>query len=315
MGKGEQTRRGSIFGAVLLIALGGLFLAGNLLPSFNPWPWVARYWPGLILLWGLYKLTEYFRFRDDPEAAAAARIGGGEIALLVFLVIFGSLFSSAYRQVGSWHESGRERVRRTENIARGRAEAVDAHLHFPAGELFIGAGAADLLEANFTYDKGGPEPEVEYSESDSRGRLDLRQRGKNTVHLGVSGSRWELFLNEEVPLTLEIEMGAGQATLELGSLRVTRLEFKMGAGQTELDLRGDWKEDFEADISGGVGHAIVRLPRNVGVRVKASGALGSIDVEGLEKRGSYYVNELYGESAVTLDLEISGAIGTIEIIG
>jgi len=85
-------RRGSVFGALLLIGIGGLFLYANLNPDFNPWPLLAKYWPVLLILWGVGKLVDYFILRDTP-AAAGARVTAGDIIGLVFLIIFGSMFT------------------------------------------------------------------------------------------------------------------------------------------------------------------------------------------------------------------------------
>lgn len=108
-------------------------------------------------------------------------------------------------------------------------------------------------------------------------------------------------------------MGAGQSDVKVGALSLTRLEMHMGAGQTIVDLTGDWKNDLDANIRGGVGNAIIRLPEDVGVLVHATGGIGSISAGGLTRRGDEYVNEMYGKSPVTLRLDISGGVGNIEL--
>ncbi len=90
-------RRGSIFGALLLISLGALFLYSNMNPEFNVWPLFAQYWPLLIIFWGLSKLVDYFILRGTPEAYYAARLRGGEIFGLIMLVLFGTAFTQAVR--------------------------------------------------------------------------------------------------------------------------------------------------------------------------------------------------------------------------
>lgn len=95
MSNGTSYRRGSVFGALLLIAVGTLFLYANLTPGFSAWPFVARYWPILIIFWGLSKLTDYLMLRGTPEAARAARINAGDLIGLFFLLLIGSVFSAA----------------------------------------------------------------------------------------------------------------------------------------------------------------------------------------------------------------------------
>jgi len=80
-----------------------------------------------------------------------------------------------------------------------------------------------------------------------------------------------------------------------------------------LDLTGPRKQDLSADIQGGIGQARIRLPSNVGVRVQASGGIGSINVNGLTKQGDEYVNAAYGKTAATVDLTVHGGIGEIDL--
>ena len=87
----------------------------------------------------------------------------------------------------------------------------------------------------------------------------------------------------------------------------------MGAGEATVDLTGNWKSDVAAQIHGGVGRATLRLPRDVGVYVIAHGGLGAINASGFRKQGDAYVNDLYEKSPVTLNLEIEGGVGEINL--
>ena len=108
-------------------------------------------------------------------------------------------------------------------------------------------------------------------------------------------------------------MGAGESNLDLDSLTLTELDLQMGAGKTTVDLTGDYGQDLEARIQGGVGQATVLLPSEVGVRAKAAGGLGAINAEGLQKEGQAYVNDAYGDSDVTLRLDVQGGVGEINL--
>jgi hypothetical protein len=47
--------------------------------------------------------------------------------------------------------------------------------------------------------------------------------------------------------------------------------------------------------------------------VRAEGGLGKINVEGLEREGGSYVNDTYGNSDITLDVEVQGGVGKINL--
>jgi DUF4097 and DUF4098 domain-containing protein YvlB len=95
-------RYGSVFWSLILISIGLLFLLSNLKIVLHPWALIGRYWPILIILWGLSKLIYFFQSPADPEMARRSRLGGGDIVLLVFLLLVGSVVSKATQVNWPW---------------------------------------------------------------------------------------------------------------------------------------------------------------------------------------------------------------------
>jgi hypothetical protein len=62
-----------------------------------------------------------------------------------------------------------------------------------------------------------------------------------------------------------------------------------------------------------VGSATIRLPKDEGVRVVASGGIGAIHADGLKSRGDAYVNDAYGKTPQTIDLTVHGGVGQINL--
>jgi len=296
------TRRSSLVGAVLLVALGLLFLYSNFRPGLDPWPLLSRYWPLLLIFLGLGKVWDQFRSRDSSQAGRAW-LGGGEIAVILLLVVAGIALS---------FQTASRRLRDVEAIDRQGSEPVRVHIQMPAGELKLSGGANKLMEADFNYDEAEGKPEASYRVSGGTGELDVSQPGKK-FHFGPAHNDWNIRLANDVPMQLKVDMGAGQSDLKVGGLSLTRLDISMGAGQFTADLTGDWKKDLDAEIHGGVGHAIILLPEDVGVRVHATGGIGSISSGGLKRDGDEYVNDMYGKSPVTLRLDVSGGVGNIDL--
>lgn len=79
----------SLFGPLLLIAIGILFLLRNfgVISSNAFWWWFSRYWPVLLILLGLVRLVEYMWARQS--GSPPPRMGAGAIVVLVFFIIFG----------------------------------------------------------------------------------------------------------------------------------------------------------------------------------------------------------------------------------
>lgn len=96
-------RRGSIFWALTLIAIGVLFLYQNFNPSVHPWHLIAKYWPVLIIFWGISKLIDYFQARAHPESVVHPLFSAGEVILLIILLIMGTAVSKIFlRSSGEW---------------------------------------------------------------------------------------------------------------------------------------------------------------------------------------------------------------------
>ena len=95
-------RRGSIFWALTLIAVGGPFLYQNFNPLIHPWQIIAKFWPVLIIFWGLSKLIDYIQAQAHPETAPPALFSGSEVILLLLILVLGTLVSRVVLR--PWHE-------------------------------------------------------------------------------------------------------------------------------------------------------------------------------------------------------------------
>jgi DUF4097 and DUF4098 domain-containing protein YvlB len=93
-------RRGSIVGPLLLIAVGGLFLANNLRPDLSLLQVISEYWPYLLIAWGVLRLIEigawYFSEKPLPERG----VSGGEWTFVIFLALIGSGMFAIHRHWG-----------------------------------------------------------------------------------------------------------------------------------------------------------------------------------------------------------------------
>ena len=83
--------RRSMAGPVVLIVMGIVFLMATMgvLHGYQLWAIYGKYWPALIILWGVIKLIEHQRAR--AEGARAKGIGVGGVFLLLFVIMTGSI--------------------------------------------------------------------------------------------------------------------------------------------------------------------------------------------------------------------------------
>ncbi|HVP55805.1 MAG TPA: DUF4097 family beta strand repeat-containing protein [Candidatus Eisenbacteria bacterium] len=79
--------RRSLAGPLILIVIGVLFLLRNLGVHIPVWHFFGRFWPVLIILWGVVALVEHFTaLRHGYQTRS---LGGAGIFLLILIVIFG----------------------------------------------------------------------------------------------------------------------------------------------------------------------------------------------------------------------------------
>jgi len=207
-----------------------------------------------------------------------------------------------------------ERAVRTESqtVPVGEARSARISLRMGAGEVRLEGGAANLMEAEFRFNRDSLRPRVDYRVFGGRGELEVRP-GRRTAFFGNIRNEWDLRFGGGIPVELNLKLGAGESVLDCSRLDLERLTVDMGVGEMHLDLRGPRSKSIDVSIEGGIGSASVRLPGDVGVRVRVDGGLGSISARGLVKRDGAYVNDAYGKSAVTIDLRVKAGIGSVDL--
>jgi hypothetical protein len=315
MPRDGRVRSTSVVFPLLLIGFGALLLLRRWYPFINPWPVLWRYWPLLLILIGLGMFFDRTQRRSDPENAPVVPMGS-TIGTVLFLLIIAFLL---------WHHRGFSRhewmddsvgasshAHEAQSVDLKGAKAARVVVHMPSGMLQIQGGAEQLMQGDFSQGAAWSAPSIDYHVDKAFGTLTVDQQSASQFS-GHSDNTWRLKLSEEIPLELDIDIGAGKSDLNLSKIDLTRLQLNVGAGQATVDLTGERSKDLQAQIHGGVGEAIVRLPKSVGVVATVHGGLGSIDVHGLKEEDGQYVNAAYGKSPNTLRLTVEGGIGHIRL--
>ena len=311
MAQNGVPRRTSLVFPILLIAVGAIVLYSNWRPSFDPWPILWTYWPLILIFVGAGKIWDSWQRRQNPESPRSSSPMGASVGACVFVIVLVALLWHGHR-FNRWRGGTVYAMQhQSRTVDRGDVKNVRATLEMGAGDINLSGGASHLLEADFDYRSSSGTPRVDYSISGTTGDLRITQDDKDVHVRTTSDNHWTVHLANDVPLEIKIDMGAGHGNLRLRDIDVTRLNLDMGAGQVDVDFTGDRQSDLTAEIEGGVGEANIRLPKNVGVIVHASGGIGTIDAHGLKHEGDEYTNEMYGKSPVTIHLKVEGGVGRI----
>jgi len=199
----------------------------------------------------------------------------------------------------------------------GAAQA-SIHVKHGAGRLRVdsSAGPDELLAGTFG---GGLERRVE-RDGDT---LDVELRMPPTMFPPVvfPGSwgpgntlDWTFGLNGEVPLSLKLDTGAGEARLDLSDLRVTDLKIQTGASSTNVTLPAN-AGHTRAKIGAGAASVTVRVPSGVAARIRAGGGLASVNVDKnrFPRQGGVYQSPDYDMAENKVDLRIDTGVGSIDV--
>jgi hypothetical protein len=201
----------------------------------------------------------------------------------------------------------------TESVDAGSAQNVVVNLHMGTGELTIKRGGRHLVESTFKYAASLGRPAVQYDIHRSEGRLTIESpRGRFAT--GHSSNAWELQFGDAGPLDFDIQMGAGDSRVDVSRLPVRRVDIQMGAGRLDLNLSGRYRQDVLVSVQGGVGQALIDVPRDVGAVADVKGGIGAIQPGTLERRrDGLFVNRAYEEGRPAVRLTVRGGVGEIRL--
>ncbi len=250
--------------------------------------------------------------RRQSGLAVVLVIGIVALAVLVGLLVLLVSWFAISRISGTPLTVGQAQTD-SQSVQLAGVEAVDVNVTMGAGNVTVGGGAPNLLDADFTYNVAAWKPLVNYTVNGARGTLTVSQPDTRGSAIGNTHYEWNLHLNDNVPLNLTANVGAGNSDLQLGTLNLSRLMLNSGAGNMTVDLSGTPRRNLDATINGGVGQTTVRVPADVGVRVVATGGLGKIQVNGLRVNGDTYTNDAYGKTPVTLNITVKLGVGNVSL--
>jgi hypothetical protein len=207
-----------------------------------------------------------------------------------------------------------------EQVDLQQADRVVAQITMGAGNLEIGGGAPALMQADFTYNVDAWKPDVEYDVSpsgdESVGNLSVKQPANIELDPNLTDFRydWNIRFNNDVPLDLRVDLGAGNGSLDASSLNLTALDVAAGAGDLRVDLSGQPQQAVSVTIRGGVGNLTVLLPNQAPVKVDVAGGLGRVVATGLTRNeeGSF-VSPSLGSAEPSLIVDIQGGVGEVDL--
>lgn len=197
------------------------------------------------------------------------------------------------------------------------ATAADLGIVLGAGELTVRDGAPEGALAETTVFSKAPEwqPQITGSVNGTVKKLTIRDIGSKgkewfAVH---SPNRWEILVTDKVPVALDVEVGAGDSTLDLSGLDLSSLDVKNGAGDTAIDLSRYHGGAFHAVISNGVGDVTLRVADQSNTRITVLSGVGDLTHDGLVWHDEYFTTHGYTPAKPANEIEISQGVGSVAL--
>jgi len=349
--RSERRRfRGSLFGPLILIAIGVLFLLSNagMLPG-SPWEIFARYWPVLLIVASLDGLLRGENLVGSLFMLAVGTVflltNLGLLALDIWRIVFqlwplllvalgldlligrrsrlGALFSAvillaiffgALWFIGGVRTAGQELVGERIEQALGEAQEARIVLEANAGRVHLSAlENSDNLIAGTVSNNNSGELRQDFSLQGSRVVYTLDEVNSRGFSIfGVDNDRWELGLAQDIPLDLDVSLGAGELVLDLSDLTIKSLEVNMGAGELDLSLPSE--VSFDGEVKGAVGSIVIRIAPGTGLRLESGTAISAVDIpDDFNRRGDVYTSSDYESAEHKIELNLSQAIGSVVV--
>lgn len=299
----ETARRGGFVLPLTLIALGTVFLLNTMgFVNWNVWNYIWRLWPVFIIAIGVDLLLG----RRSPA--------GSIVATLLVVLVLGGFAAAMIWSYGGW---GAQTVA-SQQITQPLDGARDAevHIQFGVGTLHIGAlaNSTDLLAGAISlYGRERLERDFNVSNGTAYLRLNSNTDGVFPFWNTDGGTRtWDLGLNPNVPMDLQVDTGASEANLDLEQLNLSDLAVHGGVGQATIVLpeRGQ----LTAEVDAGVGQVTIKVPEGVDARINVEQGLGNISVSGdFDRNGDTYESPGYDNATNRIDLDVNGGVGQVVV--
>jgi len=301
--KGESSvrrRPPSVFWPVILITAGVLFLLDNLGVLDVNWWNLWRLWPILLILAGL-----------DILLAHRSWLGNLIVLILTLAVIAGVvilLFTAPDVLGPSPSGSAMPITEPLEGVER-----ADLEVNFAAGQLTIDRldDSSSLIEGDLKL-ATQKKPIWQIERGDSQTSMSLGYRQGEQIQSWGKGDEWVLRLSPKAGFSLDVNVGAGGAMLDLTGLAIRDLKVQAGAGQTTVVLPAEGK--FAAEVTGGVGALLLEIPEGMAARLHIDRGLSTLSVsDRFKKEDQGYVTDDWVTNENRMDIKITMGVGAMTV--
>ena len=189
------------------------------------------------------------------------------------------------------------------------AHSANVRINHGAGEFHLHSGASgnQLLQGTFT---GG----LDHRSNLNGDVLDVKlQPSENRIMFPPFGWKeqldWDVAFNATVPLSLNLNLGANKADINLQDMTVTDIRLKSGASDTVLTLPSHGRLNLDCEI--GAASLTIIVPDGVAIRARASMGAGDFKVDRSRFPNNESPDFVSAQNAV--DINVKGGAASVRV--
>jgi hypothetical protein len=198
------------------------------------------------------------------------------------------------------------------------ASRADIRIRHGAGRLLLREGAGTNVVASGSFAGG-----LRHYESRQGETLDVEMRVPEDLWMNFGGPWffgpwtpivWDVRLNAGIPMTLDLETGAGESRLDLSALKMEEIYLKTGASSTEMTLPARAGKT-KVQVKSGAASVVLRVPDGVAARIAVESGLAGIKIDQnrFPRSGSGYQSADYDRAVNSADIKIETGVSSVEI--
>ena len=295
-------KTGNVFWGVLLVVLGGMFLLESLDIVCFSLGELWKFWPLLLVFWGVAALV-----KDNRARWVVAAL----VAVLLALVVF-SLFS--FRWTGCWSDEDygpAETQVLTEPFEKGITHA-SLDISAGAAKVIVEGTTDQLLRAETVSSIG--ECTLTSSGTGETRALDLEIPARShRFRFGRIRNEATIRLNPEPEWDITLGAGATSLDLDLRPFNIRRLGVEAGATSVTMTL-GMPKEETDVRVEAGASSITIEVPREAACAVSVDAPLSSKDLDGFQRvHSGRYETENYGADQPSIWIKIDAGVSKVRV--
>ena len=198
------------------------------------------------------------------------------------------------------------------------AARVNLKIQHGAGRLAIRGGAGPNVLASGTFTGG-----LEHREDRRGDALDVVMSVPSGSWMNFGGPwifgpwnpiLWDVRLNENVPMALDLQTGAGESQIDFSGLKAQEISLKTGASSSEMTLPARAGK-VRVKVESGAASVVLRVPDGVAARISVESGLAgiSIDTNRFPRSGSGYQSPDFDRAENSADIRIETGVGSVSV--